>query len=243
MDYLISDETTIPVGEEAYYVEAVVRLPSCRFCYSPPDYAPSPRLGSPMESRVTFGSFNNLAKIGPDTLTLWAQVLQAAPRSRLLLKWKSLDDEETCRRILHDFLKLGIDSARLTLRGASPHPMMLEEYGDIDIALDPIPFSGGLTSCEALWMGVPVITLAGDMPQSRQTAGILKASNRTDLIAGTRNAYVAIASRLAERGRQTTEARLELRRQIAQSSLCDAPTFTRSLEAVFRDIWRYRSAL
>ena len=122
MDYILSDAVTIPPGEEGSYSEQVLRLPGCRFCYAPPDYAPSPgSLPARRGDGVTFGSFNNLTKVGASTVRLWADVLRAVPGSRLLLKWKTLADESMRRRLTAAFADEGIGPERLELRGASPH--------------------------------------------------------------------------------------------------------------------------
>ena len=127
---------------------------------------------------------------------LWARLLHAAPGSRLLLKWKTLRDEDMRRHLAGQFAGLGIGAERLELRGESSHQATLEQYADVDVALDPFPFSGGLTSCDALWMGVPVVTLPGDASQSRQTAGLLGAIGIADWIARSPDEYVSIALRL-----------------------------------------------
>ena len=166
------DEFAVPPGEELLYPEAIVRLPHGRFCYAPPDYAPEPMDPPSLKrSHVTFGSFNHVAKIGDGVVRLWADILKANPSSRLILKWKTFDEPEVRARLCAAFSAHGVEADRLELRGFSPHRAMLEQYGEIDVALDPFPFGGGLTSCEALWMGVPVVTLPGDRPASRQTAG------------------------------------------------------------------------
>ena len=144
MDYILSDAVTIPPGEEAGYSEQVLRLPGCRFCYAPPDNAPDPA-PPPCLRRgpVTFGSFNNLSKLGPRVVRLWARILHAVPQSRLLLKWRSLDGEAVRCRIGAGFADRGIDPRRLELRGASPHAAMLDDYGEVDIALDPSRSAAG----------------------------------------------------------------------------------------------------
>jgi predicted O-linked N-acetylglucosamine transferase (SPINDLY family) len=240
MDYLLSDAVTLPPDAERFYSEKIVRLPSGRFCYAPPDYAPSPAPHSPMcqSGQVTFGSFNNPDKLTRDVIGVWAAVLRAVPQSRLLLKWATLADEGVRRRLSEAFAAEGIGSERLLLREKSPHAEMLTEYGDIDIALDPFPFSGGLTSCEALWMGVPVLTLPGDRAASRQTLGFLQALDSTEWAAASPADYVKIATTLAADGQRLSAIRQTLRQRMANSSLCDGPTFTRDLEAVYRKLWR-----
>jgi len=229
IDAILSDSATIAEGEERFYREKIVRLPQGRFCYDPPDYAPEPaasRSGPPV-----FGSFNNLSKVGPTVRRLWADLLREVPDSRLVLKWSTLADPAQRAALAAEFAEAGIDPARLDLRGPSLHRDMLAEYGDIDVALDPFPFGGGLTSCEALWMGVPVVTLPGANPASRQTLGFLRAIGHEDWAAASAEDYIRIAADLAGNRRDWN-----LRKAVAGSSLCDGPGFTRALEAAFRDL-------
>jgi predicted O-linked N-acetylglucosamine transferase (SPINDLY family) len=239
IDYLLMDPWTAPAGAEAWCSEALVRLPFGRFCYGPPAEAPEP---SPPPSlargHVTFGSFNNLAKIGPETARLWASVLAATPGSRLLLKWTALDDPGVRRRIGALFAQAGVAEGALELRGYSPHPEMLAQYGEMDVALDPFPFGGGLTSCEALWMGVPVVTWPQDRFASRQTLGFLATVGLDDLPAGSAEAYVATAVALAADVERRADLRSSLRLRMSRSPLCDAQAFTPSLEAAYRRMWR-----
>lgn len=238
MDYLLMDGAAAPPGEERWFSEAVVRLPYGRFCYAPPDYAPDPA-DPPSLSRgyVTFGSFNNVAKIGPGVIKLWAEVLQATPQSRLLLKWKSFDDARVRGRFVDAFRAAGIAEERLELRGFSRHRDMLAQYGDIDVALDPFPFGGGLTSCEALWMGVPVVTLPGDRPASRQTVGFLGVVGLAHCAARTVAEYVACATGLAAEPNRLVTLRHRLRSRMTASALCDGALFTPTLEAALREMW------
>jgi predicted O-linked N-acetylglucosamine transferase (SPINDLY family) len=239
MDYILSDSVTIPPGEEGFYSEKVLRLPGSRFCYQPPDYAPPPVPPPCLRGGgATFGSFNNVTKVGPEVVRLWSAVLQAVPGSRLLLKWKSLADAHLRQRLTDDFAAAGIGPERLELRGASFHPEMLAEYGDVDVALDPFPFSGCLTSCEALWMGVPVITLPGAATPSRQTQGFLQVLGLSEWIAGSPADYVRAAAALVGDGERLADLRRSLRPRMAGSPLCDGLTFTRGLEAAYREVWR-----
>jgi protein O-GlcNAc transferase len=243
MDYLVMDAWAAPPGEEERYTEALVRLPYGRFCYAPPDDAP-PIADPPALRRgyITYGSFNNIVKIGADVVALWASVLHATPQSRLVLKWKALDDADARDHLKRVFAAAGIEEGRLELRGFSPHAEMLAQYGDIDIALDPFPFGGGLTSCEALWMGVPVVTLPGDRPASRQTIGFLETLGLTECVATSREDYVRRAVALAGAPARLNALRREMRPRMAGSPLCDGPRFTRGLEAAFRQMWRRWSA-
>ena len=238
MDVILSDATTILPGEENGYSERVVRLPGSRFCFAPIDDAPLP--ATPPCTRghpPTFGSFNNLAKLGPEVVRLWAALLRAAPGSRLLLKWKSLTDDGMRRHVQAQFAALGVDGERLLLRGESAHRATLDEYRDVDVALDPFPFSGGLTSCDALWMGVPVVTLPGRAPQSRQTAGFLHAIGITGWTARTPEHYVSTALSLLSDPQELGRLRQSLRGRLAASSLCDGRSFARGLEAAYRAMW------
>jgi protein O-GlcNAc transferase len=238
MDYLVMDEATLPAGEERWFGETIVRLPHGRFCYAPPDYAPEP-VDPPSLKRgyATFGSFNNVAKIGAEVIKLWAAVLDASPGSRLLLKWRSFDNEQVRRRVSNDFGAAGIAPERLELRGLSPHADMLAQYGDIDIALDPFPFGGGLTTCEALWMGIPVLTWPGDRPASRQSSGFLDLLGMSDCVAHSAVQYVRCATDLAANPHRLTALRHTLRARMTGSPLCDGAQFTPTLEAAFRKMW------
>jgi predicted O-linked N-acetylglucosamine transferase (SPINDLY family) len=239
MDYAIWDAASLPAEAERWFTEKIVRLPDSRFCYLPPSYAP-PVASLPALRRggaITFGCFNNIAKVSPAVVSLWAKLLHAVPHSRLLLKWKSLADNSVRERYLALFAAHGIGADRLELLGASPHEQMLAEYGDVDIALDPFPYSGGLTSCEALWMGVPLVTLAGARPVSRQTLGYLSLVNLAELAATTPEQYVQIATDLARDLDRLAAVRAGLRATMAASPLCDGPRFARNLEQLYRTMW------
>jgi predicted O-linked N-acetylglucosamine transferase (SPINDLY family) len=239
IDYLMMDPWTAPPGAESWCAEALVRLPFGRFCYGPPEDAPEPAPPpSSAKGYVTFGGFNNLAKLNPEVAGLWSAVLRAVPGSRLVLKWASLGDPGVRRRIGRLFADAGAARDALEMRGFSPHGRMLAEYADIDIALDPFPFCGGLTSCEALWMGVPVVTWPGERFAARQTLGFLNAVGLADLAAGSAEAYVAIAASLAGDVERRAALRGSLRQRMRGSALCDARKFTPTLEAAYREMWR-----
>src|SRR5260370_13965398 len=138
IDYVIMDEYAVLPGEESYYREAVVRMPYGRFCYSPPDYVAAP-VDPPLIRRksVTFGSFNNITKIGPKVIELWASILKSIPDSRLLFKWRSLDDAATRRRLGDAFAAAGVSPHQLEFQQSSLHADLMAQYGEVDIALDP----------------------------------------------------------------------------------------------------------
>lgn len=239
MDYVLMDPHTVPAGEERWFVEEVVRLPDGRFCYQPPEYAP-PVAPPPCLARghVTFGSFNNLSKVTPEVIRLWADVLHAVPDSRMVIKWQTLNAASERERLQAAFIAEQIAPERLDLRGPSWHQDMLKEYDDIDIALDTFPFCGGLTSCEALWMGLPVVTWPGSRPVSRQTLGFLAALGREEWTAVDAPHYVSIAARLAADPQTLAVLRQEQRARMLVSPLCDGTRFAAHLEQAFRAMWR-----
>ena len=238
IDYLISDPVLSPPDSMQPFSETVVRLPHTRLCYQPPAYAPDV---APLPARaktfITFGTFNKLAKLNDLVLSLWANVLRGVPGSRLLLKARAFADEAVQQAYRERFGKLGIAAERLLLRPYSAHADMLAEYADIDIALDPSPFSGGLTTCEALWQGVPVLTLRGESLVARQSASFLTALGLDDWIADSQRDYVARATRRAGDLESLASLRATLRERMRSSPMCDATAFTRDLERVYRKIW------
>lgn len=229
----ITDGVADPEGEDAYYSEALLRLPGCFLCYQPPAdvpaVAPLPALAN---GTVTFGSFNNYSKLNTGVLRLWADVLNAVPNARLLLKCPALTDVGVQARVRTEFEALGIAPHRLELlghtRGRAEHMAL---YGRIDIALDTFPYNGTTTTCEALWMGVPVVSLAGRHHAGRVGASLLTAAGLADWLADSPEAFVAIARRRADDISDLARLRASLREQVQASTLCDAEAFTRGFEA------------
>lgn len=239
IDYLVMDEYAVLPGEESCYTEAIVRLPHGRFCYSPPDYAPS-LVDPPSLHRdfVTFGSFNNVSKIGPKVMALWASILQATPNSRLLFKWRSLDDAATRNRFSYALTAAGVRPHQIEFQQSSRHAELMAQYGEVDIALDPFPFSGGLTSCEAFWMGVPVITFPGDRAASRHILGSFENLGLSDCVARSASDYLERARALAHDPTRLMSLRYSLRSRMAASPLCDGERFAAALEWSFDRMWR-----
>lgn len=238
MDYLITDPWETPEGTEGWYLEKPVRLPDCYVCYSPPEYAPAVApLPALTNGFPTFGCFNNLAKLNPRVTALWTRLLQEVPAARLLLVTKALGDQAVRERCLEDFARGGV-AGRVSLCGMLPHAELLARYGEVDIALDPFPYSGGLTTLEGLWMGVPAVTLGGDRFASRHTLSHLTAAGLTEFIVPDEDAYLARAAALAKEPGQLSALRAGLRERMAQSPLCDCRRFTRNLEDTFRIMWR-----
>ncbi len=239
IDYLITDPETAPPGSEVLFTETLLRSPRGRFCYAPPGYAPE--VSEPPSSRgapVVFGSFNDTLKITPRVVRLWAAVLAAVPESRLMLKWRSLDDEGVRGRFMELFGRAGVDSSRLELRGYSPHPEMLAQYAEVDVALDPLGFSGGMTTCEALFMGIPVVTLPEEKPASRQTLSFLTQLGMTELVAASEAHYVSLAASLARDPERLKHLRASLRPRMQSSPVCQPALFTATHEGLIRRMWR-----
>ncbi|MEO8881940.1 MAG: tetratricopeptide repeat protein [Devosia sp.] len=239
MDYIIADRFVAPPGSEDQFTEAVWRMPDSYLCFGPPadppETAPLPALANGF---VTFGSFNNLNKINPATLKLWAQVLDAVPRSRLVIKNKPLDKPDVADGLRRELATVGADLSRVDLLGfVRDEGGHLGTYNRIDIGLDPFPYNGTTTTCEALWMGVPVLTLAGDRFIGRVGESILNSVGLPDWVAATADDYVAQAVSAASNFQSLAALRSGLRSQMAASPLCDTPRFARNLEAAFREMW------
>ncbi|MDD5033316.1 MAG: tetratricopeptide repeat protein [Methylococcaceae bacterium] len=238
IDYFITDPYTTPLGCGQLFSEIPVRLPHSRFCYSPPDYAPEvapPPIAT--QGRITFGSFNRIEKLVDPVIAAWTEIIQAVPNSRLLLKSGPLKNQGVCDDLRRRFVACGLDETRLELRGPSPHREMLQEYGEVDIALDPFPFNGGMTTLEALWMGVPVVTVAGGGVVSRQTLSALENMGLTDLVFPDVASYIRGAVELAGDGRRLGNLRKELRPRMDNSPLRRPEQFTRDLESLYRKMW------
>jgi protein O-GlcNAc transferase len=226
VDYLVGDPVSTPAGGRQKFSEKVVLLDPCRFCYAPPPYAPEVAPAPLLRNGyVTFGSFNRLSKLAPPVIALWAKVLAAVPGSRLILKNGALADERMRERVAALFASEGIGEERLTMRSHSPHAQMLAEYGDIDIALDPFPFNGGLTTCEALWMGVPVLCVTGTSMIARQGDSLLGAASMGQWAAGNPVAAVEKARQMAGAKERLVEARGQQRQALARSALVDGRRF------------------
>jgi protein O-GlcNAc transferase len=241
MDYRLIDAITDPEGPgDDLHSEQLVRMPNGFLCYTPDVEAPSVKVPPALSNGiVTFGSFNNLSKITSSTLSAWARILEATPNSRLLLKNFSLADAQTRQRYLALFAERGINTKRVEFLNYIPSKSgHLESYNRIDISLDTFPYNGTTTTCEALWMGVPVICLRGDRHAARVGASILTRVGQPDLIAETVDDYVAVAGALAKDQVRLTTLRRSLRPTMAASPLCDAQGFTLDVETAFKNMWR-----
>ena len=239
MDYRLTDAQADPPGTEKYYTEKLVRLPDGFLCYQPFDDCPpvSP-LSSQERDYVTFGSFNNLSKINSNVIELWTRLLQEVPGARLFIKSPSLTDTATRERYYGLFEQRGAGRDRVELQGRTATQVEhLALYSRLDIALDTFPYNGATTTCEALWMGVPVITLTGRTHAGRVGRSLLSTVGLSELIADSPEGYISRAATLAADRSRLSELRATMRERVRSSLLCNSRTFTHNLEVAYRTMW------
>ena len=236
--FRITDGHADPQGvADAYHEERLLRLPHSLWCFEPGGAAPEPGpLPALARGCITFGSFNHLAKVDDEVRLLWSRLLQSVPGSRLLMVGVSAG--ENCDRLRATFERHGIARGRLEIHGMLDYARYLEQYRQTDIALDSFPYNGGTTTCDALWMGVPVITLAGTYGAARSGVSLLSSVGLHELIAQTPEDYLAIARRLAAEPEALGTLRAGMRGRMRASPLMDGAGFARALEALYRGIWR-----
>ena len=240
MDAVLLDDCHAPPGTDVQFAETIIRLPQGRFYYQPVPWAPTTVAPAPAlrNGHITFGCFNNSAKFNAEVFALWARILAALPDARLVLKWRTFNDEAFKQTVWAAFAQHGVAQHRIELRGPSFHADLLQEYADIDIALDPFPFTGGLTSCEALWMGVPVVNWPHSRVVSRQTLALLSAIGLPEFAARDADDYVRIAVDWATDIAQLVQLRHTLRDRMRASPLMDVAGFTHQLENTFIDLYQ-----
>jgi len=242
IDYLITDGVVDPVGTDQTFTEELARLPSCLACYTPPEgipeVVPLPALSS--GGSVTFGSFNQVAKLSPLCIASWARILRDVTGSRLLIKAKALAAEDTRCELAASFGEHGISSDRLILRPTSCDHLKVYTQ-EVDIALDTFPYSSPTTACEAMLMGVPVVCLLGDTHCSRRAATFVAAVGMIDeCLAHTKEAYVETAKMLAADCTRLAQVRSGLRTALLHSPLCNGPVFVRDgLEPLLQEKWKH----
>ena len=240
IDYLIADRYQVPPGAETHYRETVLRMPDGYVCFDPPAEAPPvgplPALG---HGHFTFGSFNNVPKLSGEVIALWAQIVGRVPDSRLLLISPALGSTAARERITSAFTAAGGDPSQIEMRGSLGRHGVLATYNEVDLALDPFPYSGGVTTCEALWMGVPVVTCPGETFAGRHSLSHLSNVGLTETVANDLRAYVEGAIGLAQDLPHLASLRAGLRDRMANSPLCNGEQFARQLEAVLRTAWRH----
>jgi len=235
IDYRLTDRFLDPPGTDlSLYSERSVRLPDCYWCYAAPRVdGDEPRIDR-RPGPPTFGCLNNFAKVTPATLRLWARLLLRVRDAHLLLHARAGDQ---CRAALAVLRDAGIDESRVRFVGRQPFRDYLATYRDIDVALDPFPFGGGTTTCDALWMGVPVVTLTGKTPVSRAGSSLLANAGLSQWIADTEESYLDIAEALMRERDRVAALRTERRALLESSPVMDLPRFVRHLEAAYRSIW------
>jgi len=238
IDYYLGDPLMPCPGTEDCFSEAVYRLPVVECCYRPigdEPVAPAPCLSN---GCITFGSFNNPRKITREVAKLWSAILHLVKSSRLLLKFHGLESERLQTRLRTWFEQDGIDSARIAFEGQSAPGEYLTAYNRIDIALDPFPYNGGSTTLDALWMGVPVVSLAGRLPMNRAGASILSGASLGDLVANTPEQYLRAAMFLAAAVPIEPELRSDIRKALSASPWMDEISLVRNVEGAYREMWR-----
>uniref|UniRef100_A0A6M2F748 O-GlcNAc transferase C-terminal domain-containing protein n=1 Tax=Populus davidiana TaxID=266767 RepID=A0A6M2F748_9ROSI len=239
IDYRITDSFTDPPHTKQKHVEELVRLPECFLCYIPSPEAgpvtPSPALSNGF---ITFGSFNNLAKITPKVLQVWARILCAVPNSRLVVKCKPFCCDSVRQRFLTMLEQLGLEPLHVDLL-----PLILlnhdhmQAYSLMDISLDTFPYAGTTTTCESLYMGVPCVTMAGAVHAHNVGASLLSNVGLGHLVAKNEEEYVQSALQLASDIAALSNLRMSLRNLMSKSPVCDGPNFTLGLETTYRNMW------
>lgn len=237
MDWILADSELIPTGATEY-TERVARLTGSAFCFDQTRFeaplAPPPCITN---GYVTFGSFNNHSKISPSAVAAWAEILNQVPGSRIIVKSRHLGEEAMADRVRAMFAQRGIDLARVTVTGWTVGRNPLEDYNQVDVALDTFPYSGATTTVDALSMGVPVVTYSGDRYAGRMSRSILAAIGRIEWVTEDQDSYTAQAVKLAERPEKLAQIRSSLRTEIAESPLTDPKLFARNFQETMLHIW------
>ncbi len=241
IDYVLVDPVSVPVGQEGQFVEKPWYLPETRFCFSPPEDAPavSP-LPAMNRGRVTFGCFQNLAKVGEEVMVLWQRILNGLPEAHLRWQCHQFKDQAVMDEVARRLQALGIAHEQVTLLAATGRREYLQGHEEVDLILDSFPFTGGTTTCEALWMGVPTLTLTGPTLIACQGASIMAAAGLPGWVVNTSEAYVqrarALVEQPAERHR-LAQLRAGLRAQVGASPLFDGQRFARHWAIALRAMW------
>ncbi len=242
MDYVLADEVSLPESDARFYTEQPWYLPNTRLCFTPPDSAVQPSAPPVMKNGyVTFGSFQKLDKISDATLSAWAAVLHAIPTARFRLQSRPLAFPEVATNMLARMTRAGMDPTRLDLLGGVSRDQYLQAYSEVDIVLDTCPFPGGTTTAEALWMGVPTVTLSGSSLVARQGESILKSVGLGEWVVHSKNDYVRIAVETAADTAQLTHLRSQLRDSAMKSSFFDAKRFAADLTLALISMCAHKS--
>ncbi len=239
IDYILADKTGVPTERQDQFTERVWYLPDTRLCFTPPTHdipiAPLPVLS---RGKIIFGCFQTLAKINDEVLAVWQQIMQTLPQATLRITNKQLQEPYVQERFKQRLLLKGIDPRRVELQGALTRAAYLAAHNEVDVILDTFPYPGGTTTCEALWMGVPTLTLAGNTLLARQGASVLHAAGLDDWIVDSHEAYIQNAVAYASDLPMLAALRAGLRTQVLASPLCDAPRFAKNFEEALGGMWR-----
>ena len=235
IDYVLGDQHQAPEGSDAQYCESILRLPDGYACYAPPTGAPEVNdLPASANGYVTFGCLNNPGKLNVSVLEVFAGVLNKVPQSRMLFRFRGLDDPAVHQPIIKVIADLGIHEDRLTFEGQAAHSEFLNTYNRIDIALDTFPYSGGLTTCEALWMGTPTITFPGQTFAGRHAASHLNAAGYAEFVVSDEKTMIDTAIALASDLQKLAAIRSSMRQKAFTSPLCDGLRLAVSFTAAMR---------
>ncbi len=239
IDWLIADNFVAPQLHNSLYSEKVIRLPNTVFCYAPETEYPYPVYTKEHEKRqLTFGSFNNVPKLTPHTIKLWAAILNEIPDSRLVLKAPSFKDNSAINMFTKRFIAENVDASRLEFRGPVGLTEMMAEYADIDIALDPVPYNGGTTTLQAMWMGVPVITKTGNHFVSRMGMSFMSAAGLSEWVAENDADYLRIAIQMAKDRQALLSLKQNLRKRLFNSPAWNIDLFTTDFSNALLTMWR-----
>lgn len=238
MDYWITDNVIHPANTKETSEETIYRLPRCWVCYQPPEEAPDVSVSPTCDNQVVFGSFNKLSKLTPDVIETWSILLHKLPGSRLLVMDRAFRENVTQQLYVERFSRYRIAKNRLLFRSGGSYENYLSTYAEVDIILDTFPRTGGTTTAEALWMGVPVVTLAGEYYVERISASKLTAIGLEHLVTYNKEDYVSRAVELASAPEQRAMLRNSLRKTMAESALCDSPGLANAIEAAYLNMWQ-----
>lgn len=244
MDWLLADSVSVPEAHRSHFTESICYLPDTRLCFTPLDGADVPAVSELPASRngyVTFGSFQRLTKLNDDVLALWARVLKAVPHSRLRLQARQFRDKAARDQLMERLTNAGISSDRVGLAEGTSRTQYLAAHSLVDILLDTFPHSGGTTTCEALWMGVPTLTLAGPTMLARQGASMLNCVGLQDWVTDNEDDYILRAEQHAQGLIALATLRAGLREQARVSPLFNGARFASNLQKAFRKLWNERS--
>ena len=238
IDYIIGDAHVTPLKDKKYFAEKIFNLPNIWICFTEPDFdIKIKELPASKNNYITFGSFNNLAKINEKVICLWSKIIKAIPKSRIFFKSSPLDNLDIKKKLISTFKKYNIDSNLIIIEGKSARNQSLESYNKVDIALDPFPYSGAITTFEAMWMGVPVLTKKGNKFVSRQTESINNNSGMADWVAQNEDEYFKKAIKFSSNIQHLSKVRMNLRKKVLNSPSFNSSLFAKQFDKMLWKLW------